>query len=366
VNSQPGFISAATDVINDQVFSASEIVERVSREFSIDPRILLAFLEFRSAWLSQRIIEDELVRDYPLGVTPDFDGVDRHGLYRQLSWAANQLNRGYYGWKYRGLNTVQFSDGDRIQLADDLNAGTVALLFLLSQNADMASWESDISTDGFMSVYRAYFDVPNEYSSSLLPADLVQPEFILPFERDQVWYFTGGPHGGWGSGSAWSAIDFAPPDDRTDADPLCYLSKYWVTAIAPGVIARSEDGVVILDLDFDGDEATGWSILYLHIGSEGRIASGQEVQAGDRIGRASCEGGFSTATHMHIARRYNGEWIPVECEDCSMRFPAIPFLLNGWRVYSIIGQEYQGYLVNDNERRVANQGRQNPSNHIAR
>lgn len=366
VNSQPGFISGATDVIDDQVFSASAIIERVSREFSVDPRILLAFLEFRSGWLSQRIIEDELVTDYPLGITPDFDGVDRRGLYRQLSWAANQINRGYYGWKYAGLNTLEFADGERIRLADDLNAGTVALFYLLSRNADIATWESNANENGLMRVYRTYVDVPDDYSLSLLPADLVQPEFILPFEPDLVWYFTGGPHGGWGSGSAWSAIDFAPPDNRTDADPLCYVSGYWVTAVAPGVIARSEDGVVILDLDFDGDETTGWSILYLHIGSDERINLGQQVQAGDRLGRASCEGGFSNATHIHIARRYNGEWIPAECDGCSMRFAAVPFLLSGWRVYGISSQEYQGYLTKDGEQRVANQGRQNPSNHIAR
>lgn len=366
VNSQPGYVSRATDVIDDLVFPASEIIERVSREFSVDPRILLALLEFRSGWLSQRTIEDELVKDYPLRITPDLDGFDRRGLYRQLSWAANQLNRGYYGWKYTGLNTLEFSDGERIRLADDLNAGTSALLYLLSLNVALATWERDAAEDGFMRVYRAYFDVPDDYSLSFVPADLVQPEFILPFEPDQVWYFTGGPHGGWGSGSAWSAIDFAPPDDRTDTDPLCYLSEYWVTAVASGVIARSDDGVVILDLDFDGDEATGWSVLYLHIGSEGRVAPGQQVQAGDRIGRASCEGGFSNATHMHIARRYNGEWIPAECDGCSMRIATIPFSLSGWRVYGIANQEYQGYLMKNGEQRVANQGRQNPSNHIAR
>lgn len=366
VDGQPGFISKATDLIGDQVFTASEIIERVSREFSVDPRILIAFLEFRSGWCSQQIIKNETFKDYPLGITPDFDGIDRRGLYRQLAWAANQLNKGYYGWKYTGLSMLEFSDGKRIRIADSLNAGTVALLYLLSRGTDVTQWENDSGQDGFMRVYRAYFDIPDVYPPDLMPIDLVQPDFILPFEPNQVWYFTGGPHGGWGSGSAWSAVDFAPPDDRTDADPLCYLSEHWVTAVAPGVIARSEDGVVVLDLDFDRDETTGWSVLYLHIGSEGRVTPGQQVQAGDRIGRASCEGGFSNATHVHLARRYNGEWIPAECDGCTMRFPTVPFLLSEWRVYGIANQEYQGYLLKDGEQRVANQGRQNPSNHISR
>jgi hypothetical protein len=35
------------------------------------------------------------------------------------------------------------------------------------------------------------------------------------------------------------------------------------------------------------------------------------VKTGDRIGHPSCEGGAANATHVHIARRYNGEWIPA-------------------------------------------------------
>jgi len=37
----------------------------------------------------------------------------------------------------------------------------------------------------------------------------------------------------------------------------CYVSPNWVTAAAPGVIARSGEGYVVLDLDGDGDEHTG-------------------------------------------------------------------------------------------------------------
>ena len=62
-------------------------------------------------------------------------------------------------------------------------------------------------------------------------------------------------------GSAWASLDFAPPDERTDTTPFCFTSQFAVRAVAPGVIARSGDGAVILDLDGDGDESTGWTIL---------------------------------------------------------------------------------------------------------
>ena len=78
------------------------------------------------------------------------------------------------------------------------------------------------------------------------------------------------------------------------------------------MIARTAEGTVILDLDGDGDESTGWTILYLHMASAGsRSEPGRSCKRAIDIGHPSCEGGFSNGTHMHIARRYNGEWIPV-------------------------------------------------------
>ena len=191
-----------------------------------------------------------------------------------------------------------------------------------------------------------------------MPVDLVQPQLTFPFPSGETWFFTGGPHGGWGNGSAWSAVDFAPPDDRPDGSTLCYISDYWTTALGDGIIVRSSNGTVILDLDGDGDETTGWAILYLHMASVGRVSEGTVVKMGDRIGRPSCEGGFSTATHLHLARMYNGEWIPVNEQG------APPFVMNGWTLYGYSGQEYQGYMDKNDERREAEQGRLTPINRV--
>ena len=40
------------------------------------------------------------------------------------------------------------------------------------------------------------------------------------------------------------------------------------------------------------------------------------------MNRVSCEGGEATGTHVHIARKYNGEWIAAE--------GALAFNLEGW------------------------------------
>ncbi|MGB9674064.1 MAG: hypothetical protein ACPL3P_07985, partial [Anaerolineales bacterium] len=85
----------------------------------------------------------------------------------------------------------------------------------------------------------------------------------------------------------------------------------------------------------DGLEQTGWVILYMHVASLDRVKSGDYLKAGDRVGHPSCEGGFSSGTHVHIARRYHGEWISADQN--------LPFVLDGWVSHGT-GVEYEGTL----------------------
>ena len=119
------------------------------------------------------------------------------------------------------------------------------------------------------------------------------------------------------------------------------------------------EGVVLLDLDGDGDEGSGWTLLYLHITSHDALAEGQAVEVGNILGYASCLGGYSTATHLHFARLYNGEWLPADCNRCPAATTVPPFVMSSWKVVGLGSQLYQGFLVNtlDNRSVVAEQGR---------
>jgi LysM repeat protein len=365
INQQPGYIRLATDTVDNVALTGTQIVQRVSLEFSVDARLLLALLEYKSAWLTNANPSEE-VKTYPMGAQASPLGFDRNGLYRQLTWAADQLNSGYYRWKYGDLNTIEFEDGTRLTIAPGLNPATVGMQYFLSQYNTYAVWNQQISPDGFYRTYAAYFGDPFANAvDPLVPVGIQQPTLMLPFSSGETWFYTGGPHGGWGAGSAWAAVDFAPPDERPEGSSTCYVSGYWATAVAPGIIARTDEGVVVLDLDGDGNETTGWSILYLHMAAHGRVEALTLVEAGDRIGRPSCEGGFSNGTHMHIARRYNGEWIPADCGGCPAGSVKPPFSLGGWTVVGLPGQEYQGYLVNGGEQRMAEQGRLTPDNRVS-
>ncbi|MGJ3237893.1 MAG: LysM peptidoglycan-binding domain-containing protein [Anaerolineae bacterium] len=372
INAQPGYIRAVNDEVRISIENgatlpvietASQIVARVAREYSVDPRLLLAILEYRAGWLSNPL-PDEDARLRPIvsaQIAPNADD-----FYNQLSWMANELNRGYYAWKYRGLVTLTLNDGTRLLFNSELNPGTIAVQYFFSlDNNSVSQWTADISLNGIYATYAQYFGDPFAGAiEPLVPNNLQQPQFLLPFENGVEWRYTGGPHGGWGSGSAWASLDFAPSEDRPDG-VFCYVANAWITAVAPGVIARTGEGTVVLDLDGDGDESTGWTVMYLHLASEGMIQEGVRVNAGDRIGRPSCAGGFSNATHIHIGRRFNGEWLPADCQVCLPAYQVSSFTMGGWTTVGIAGQYYQGFMDNGTARIQAEQGLQTTINIIS-
>ncbi len=159
-----------------------------------------------------------------------------------------------------------------------------------------------------------------------------QPELKFPFLPGHTWSFTGGPHTGYGDGEPLSAIDFAPPTVVGG----CSWTNEFATAVADGVVVRADPAMDVLDLDGDGNEQTGWVIFYLHLAAQDQAPVGTRLRAGDPIGHPSCEGGRATGTHVHIARKYNGEWIPAD--------GVLAFNLEGW-VVTRGSQAYEGTLT---------------------
>jgi hypothetical protein len=181
------------------------------------------------------------------------------------------------------------------------------------------------------------FGNPWSREITLFPAGTVQPALDLPFEPGLVWSYTGGPHPAYEGNGPRASLDFAP----ASAGQGCLPTTAWVTAAADGVIVRAEFGTVVQDLDGDGLEQTGWNIMYLHIATEGRAAVGNTLHTGDRVGQPSCEGGRANGTHLHIARKFNGDWVPAGAG-------ALPFNLGGW-IAREGAEAYQGTLTRGTE-----------------
>jgi len=313
ISSQPGWLSSYQEYASGANRSAAEIIDLVALKFSLSPRLLLALLEYQSAALSEPDPPQAAIT-YPIG----YSARDRRGLYRQLLWAANQLNDAYYAWRIASLSSMEHEDG-RIERFDPWsNAASVSLRVFFNLLFDRVDYDYATSADGYLSTYTVLFGDPWAADQHHIPGSLEQPPLTLPFEPGETWAYTGGPHTPWGNGAPLAALDFAPPLIKGGCQP----SSEIVTAMADGIVVRSEIGEVVLDLDGDGDERTGWNIFYLHVGSEARATVGMMLQTGQQIGYPSCEGGSSTGTHVHIARKYNGEWIPAE--------GILPFNLEGW------------------------------------
>jgi LasA protease len=240
---------------------------------------------------------------------------------------------------------LPFSDHTSLRLSPELNAGTVAIQYWFASFNDLPRWAGILySPDGFPALHEKMFDNPwkrAQQAEPLFAANLSQPAMALPFRAGEQWSFSGGPHAAWGAAGARAALDFAP----SLADHGCSKALNWVEASAPGLVVRSEHNVVVLDLDGDGYEQTGWDILYMHIAEEGHIAVGTRVAAGDPIGHPSCEGGLATGTHVHIARKFNGEWVLAD--------GPVPFILSGWQGHAG-AKPYEGWLTRDGQTVVAN------------
>jgi murein DD-endopeptidase MepM/ murein hydrolase activator NlpD len=104
-------------------------------------------------------------------------------------------------------------------------------------------------------------------------------------------------------------------------------------------VARAENSAIVVDMDGDGNEQTGWNILYLHV-TDQRVKVGDWVETSDLLGHPSCEGGIATGTHVHFARKYNGEWISAD--------GPLPMVLSDWMVHA--GSiPYEGTMTNGSE-----------------
>ena len=321
--------------------TGSRAIERIAIENSINPRLLLAILDYEGNWVTGNP-RDYLHTQFPMG----FDQRFEQGVFRQMILTVNYLYTGYYGWRSGTLTQLTFPDGEKLRLAPDLNAGSVAVQYLFSKLYNRKEWQGILDPNvGFPAFYAEQFGDPwlrAQNAGPIFPPGLTQPPMVLPFEPNRDWVFTGGPHGAWEHDGPLAAIDFAPATDKSG----CTESEKWLVASSPGLVVRSESGVVVLDLDGDGYEETGWNLIYLHVASKDRIKQGTWVETNDRLGHASCEGGVSTGTHLHFARKYNGEWVLAD--------GPLAFNLSGYVVHN--GEKpYLGTMVKGEITVIANE-----------
>ncbi len=303
--------------------SGAEIIEQVAAKYHVGPRALLASMEMLSGWVS-----GEPSSLYPFGIA---DGGPPN-LAWQAAFAAKKMMEGYYGQLEGRRDWVILNNGVAARLYPGTTPGSAAIANLLAAVTPAATFPDLLQTGQFQATYHRLFgDVEG---GAVRPPHNEQPYFAMPFPEQELWYFSGGPHGGYGDTySGWAAIDFAPP-----VASGCWTSSYAVHAIARGLVIGSAEGETWIDMDEDGDMRTGWVLLYMHLASARRVELGDQVRAGDVLGYPSCEGGMATGAHVHIARMYNGQWMPAN--------GPVPFQLGDWVAKAVVGSSYDGQLIN--------------------
>ena len=319
--------------------SGAEVVQLVAVENTVNPRLLLALLEYQCAcvWGNPGTLEQ--IEPFLKATSVQYL---RKDLWGQLNWAVRRLWMGYSGWRAGTLMEFALKDGTIVRPAPGLNAGTVAVQYFFAYLYDADGWAQALDLEtGFPALFETMFGDPWIREVEIFPPDTAQPNFILPFEAGTTWSYTGGPHPSFDGNGPLASLDFAP----ALAEAGCWQTDSWVLAVADGVVVRIDPGLVMLDLDGDGYiadglEQTGWNVMYLHIEARDRVRLGDMLKAGDRIGHPSCEGGVASGTHVHIARKFNGEWIAAD--------GPLAFNLSGWVAHNG-DKPYLGTLVRGDE-----------------
>lgn len=327
VASTDGWLKNYRVYAGDKWRTGPEMVDYIAANYSVSPRLLMAILEYQAGGLSD---PETPTTKYVLGFKRRY----YESPYLQLIIVANTLNNGYYNWRAGNLTEFELPDGSIVRPDPWQNAGSVAIQYYFSHLYSGDKFHAAIGPDGLARTYKEFFGDPWADPVITIPGSLQQPELSFPFPAGHTWTYTGGPHTGWGTGEPFSAVDFAPPTEFSG----CFAVKEdeYSIAMADGLVVRSDADGMVIDLDKDGDERTGWVLYYLHLALSGRVQAGVQVNAGDMVGYPSCEGGHVTGTHVHVARKYNGEWILAD--------GPLAFNFEGWIVHNG-AVAYQGTLT---------------------
>jgi murein DD-endopeptidase MepM/ murein hydrolase activator NlpD len=342
IGSQPGYLKDYTELMTRGMTSAADILSELAIGHSINPRLLLTLIEYESGWVTRQPVTTK-EKVYPMG----WEKADRAGIYFQTGLLIRQLAQGYYNWRAGMLTDLTFLDGSTLRLSPQLNAGTVGLMYALAQYHDRASWEAALyGPDSIAEVHTRLFGDAWARAAAvepLFPAGTDQPQMNLPIPVNQKWALTNGPHPAWGLYGPPAALDFAPAGAAG-----CDVSRRFATAAAAGKVVRAGHGAVVLDLDGDGYEQTGWVLVYMHLANSERAQLGDVVAQDAPLGHPSCEGGNANGAHVHIARKFNGEWVLAD--------GALPFTLSGYRTHRSVGDctgdRYCGGYLENGERTI--------------
>lgn len=282
--------------------SIADIIVFYAHYYSINPKILLTFIELQSGLVTNSHVPDIDTVNQAIGYPGQQD------FAAQIDKLAQELVNTYYAHK----NSANASTD---------NSATFAIRQVLNTLTNQSTNDIKVEENRFAQIFSTFFG--NSSTNNLTRPVSVPPPpaLFLPWQSGVTWYFTGGPHSFNGSGSRpWSSLDFAPgPADQSGCN---WTSWSQVRPARSGYVIYAANNLVRIHHS-DYIDLPAWQTSYYHIRSI-QVTYGQFVSTATNLGYPSCEsgmGGTSTGVHQHFSFLYDGEY-----QDVHNRY------LSGWLI----------------------------------
>ncbi len=312
--------------IGDRRHSLAETLVNLSSLYNLNPRVLLALMEYQSGLIRSSAPTPEQLA-WAMGYRGD--GGNQRGLYNQLRWANRELRRAMRDYAERadfGLPPLEFADGARREINADVSLSWYMLARVLAPTT--TSDQLGRAIDGLVQTYRELFADPRPAPTDWpAPAEpflhypLDRPVRITSFFDHEAPFLraNGSLTSFWGRREAFLSYDGHTGWDYGSFPPDQVLAAAAGTVVFAG---NSDDGCATPARAVIVDHGNGYRTLYWHLDGLA-VATGDEVGRGEVLG-VSGSSGCVTGPHLHFQVQYLGRdidpfgWCGVEPDPWAM------------------------------------------------
>lgn len=306
LDAQPGPLKSVLITVGDRNQGVAEVVVGQAYLYSLNPKLLLALLEFQQSLLTNPAPDINTI-DWAM----KFQGEDEkwRGLYGQIRWAGRELRRGVRDFPY--VTELQYKDENvKGPIPPGLNAASYAVVRVLARTMTPEELQRVLDDGSFVALYSRLFEDPRQTLAALPPpaqpflrSPLPKPTYITSFfDHDLPFLSPNGSLVSW-----WGRRETEVSYDGHDAWDYGLRPPDPILAAAAGTVVwagNSDDGCGIPARGVVLDHGNGYRTLYWHL-SEITAQLGQTVNAGDQLGIVGATG-CVTGPHLHFQTQYLG------------------------------------------------------------
>ncbi|MFD3166194.1 peptidoglycan DD-metalloendopeptidase family protein [Herpetosiphon sp. NSE202] len=306
LDAQPGTLKAALLTVGDRNLSLAEVVVGQSYLYSLNPKLLLALLEFQ-----QGLLTNPTPNPDQLDWAMKYQGENENwrGLHGQIRWAARELRRGVRDFAY--VTELQYRDKDvKGPIPAGLNPSSYAVVRLLAQTMTPEELAKVLSDGSFVATYSKFFEDPRQTlgqvpapATPFLRWPLRNVTYITSFFDHEYPFLTPNQSlvSWWGRRETQISYDGHDGWDYGARPPEA------VVAAADGTIvwaSNSDDGCGVPAKGVVIDHGNGYRTLYWHL-SEISVEVGQAIKSGEQLGIVGSTG-CAIGPHLHFQTQYLG------------------------------------------------------------